>query len=529
MLPGGPDFAFCEPEHSMSDLPLVHPTVVHMLAEAARQVPEREALVCLGERLNYAQYQRCVAWFADELVALGARGKRVGIVLGNSLDICIAMFAIHAAGAQAVPCNPLYTGRELRDIFADADLHVLIHAADKGEMIDPIVEALRIPHCIRIGEGARRLIDWRDAEDRLLPQPLPVADQLATLQYTGGTTGRSKGVNLTHGTVSINISQREALLPVRRDGVRLLCVMPLFHVYASAMCLHNMAYAFGTLIVLPRYTPEAVLDLQQRERINYFAGSPTLFIGLLAHPDFPRTDFSSLELSYSGSAALPEELLRRWEAATGVPVIEGYGQSEAGPVISFNPVHGIRKPGSVGIPVPRTEVQIVDLDQGTQVLPAGEKGEIRLRGPQLMSSYRNLPEETATALRGGWLYTGDIGEFDGDGYLYIRDRKKEMAKVSGFNVFPREIEEVLFMHAGVQEAAVVAAPDDYRGEVVRAFVVALAGSGASVEQLLEHCKANLAKYKLPASLELVGELPKTAVGKIDKNRLRAELASGARS
>jgi long-chain acyl-CoA synthetase len=509
----------------MSDLPEVHPTVVHMLVAAAQQVPEREALVCQGERLSYAQYLRCVAWFADELVALGARDKRVGIVLGNSLDICIAMFAIHAAGAQAVPCNPLYTGRELRDIFADADIHVLIHADDKRELIAPVAAELGISQCISVGEGARRLTAWRDAADRALPQPLPRPDQLATLQYTGGTTGRSKGVNLTHGTVSINISQREALLPVRRDGVRLLCVMPLFHVYASAMCLHNMVYALGTLIVLPRYSPEAVLELQQAERINIFAGSPTLFISLLTHPDFSRTDFSSLELSYSGSAALPEDLLRRWESATGVPVIEGYGQSEAGPVISFNPLHGIRKPGSVGIPVPQTEVQVVDLEQGMRPLPTGEKGEIRLRGPQLMTDYRKLPKETAVALRDGWLYTGDIGEFDADGYLYIRDRKKEMAKVSGFNVFPREIEEVLFMHPAVQEAAVVAAPDDYRGEVVKAFVVARSGAQTSGELLLEHCKANLAKYKLPVSIDLVSQLPKTAVGKIDKNRLRADVAA----
>jgi long-chain acyl-CoA synthetase len=512
----------------MSNLPNVHPTVVHMLAMAAEQVPGREALICQEERLNYAQYLRCVAWFADELVALGARDKRVGIVLGNSLDICIAMFAIHAAGAQAVPCNPLYTGRELRDIFADADLHVLIHADDRGEVIDPIAAELGIPHRIAIGGRTRRLTVWCDAPDRALPQPLPRPDQLATLQYTGGTTGRSKGVNLTHATVSINISQREALLPVRRNGVRLLCVMPLFHVYAAAMCLHNMVYALGTLVVLPRYAPEAVFELQQRESITIFAGSPTLFTSLLSHADFARTDFSSLELSYSGSAALPEDLLRRWEAATGVPVIEGYGQSEAGPVISFNPLQGTRKPGSVGVPVPGAEVQVVDLNAGNTPLPQGEKGEIRVRGPQLMRNYRNLPEESAAALRDGWLYTGDIGEFDADGYLYIHDRKKEMAKVSGFNVFPREIEEVLFMHPGVQEAAVVAGPDDYRGEVVRAFVVLRTGSMASVDQLAETCKANLAKYKWPASIELVSELPKTVVGKIDKKRLRAELAAGTR-
>ena len=192
---------------------------------------------------------------------------------------------------------------------------------------------------------------------------------------------------------------------------------------------------------------------------------------MMTHQDFGRADFSKLYLSYSGSAALPEELLRRWEAATGAPVLEGYGQSEAGPVISFNPLSGARKSGAVGIALPDTEVQIVDLEQGTQALAAGEKGEIRLRGPQVMSGYRNLPKETTETLRDGWLYTGDIGELDRDGYLYIRDRKKEMAKVSGFNVYPREIEEVLYLHPAVQEAAVVEVPDAYRGEVVKAFVV----------------------------------------------------------
>jgi long-chain acyl-CoA synthetase len=302
--------------------------------------------------------------------------------------------------------------------------------------------------------------------------------------------------------------------------------MPLFHVYATAMCLHNMVFARGTMIVMPRYTPEAVFELLSSERITIFAGSPTLFVGLMSHPQFARADFSRIHLSYSGSAALPEELLRRWETATGAPVIEGYGQSEAGPVISFNPQNGIRKPGSVGIPVPDTLVEIVDTDEGTRVLPVGEKGEIRINGPQVMVSYRNLPDETASTLREGWLHTGDIGEFDGDGYLYIRDRKKEMAKVSGFNVFPREIEEVLYLHPGVQEAAVVAVPDSYRGEIVRALVVPRTDE-VTAAQLAEHCRTNLAKYKVPATISLVSELPKTGVGKIDKNRIRAELASRA--
>ncbi|MCF8150712.1 MAG: AMP-binding protein [Burkholderiaceae bacterium] len=495
------------------------PSVVHMLAAASNLAPQREALVCDGERLTYAEYQRCVAWFAHELIDLGASGQRVGIVLGNSLDICIALFAVHAARAQVVPLNPQYTGRELRAIFQDADLHVVIFAQEQRGIVEPIADELKIPHRICIGRENRCLADWRNAADRELP-PMPLAEDLATLQFTGGTTGRAKGVNLTHGAVAFNISQRAALLPARMDRERLLCVMPLFHVYAVAMCLHNMVHARGTMVILPRYAPQTVFDLLARERITAFAGSPTLFAGLLAAEGFGQADFSELQLSYSGSSALPEGLLRRWEAATGAPIMEGYGQSEAGPVVSFNPLQGIRKPGSVGVPLPDTEVEIVDLEQGTQILAAGEQGEIRLRGPQLMSGYRNLPEETAASLRDGWLYTGDIGEFDADGYLFIRDRKKEMAKVSGYNVFPREIEDVFYLHPAVQEAAVVAVPDAYRGEVVRAFVVLRPDLSATPQQLAEHCEANLAKYKWPARISVVAELPKTGVGKIDKNQLR---------
>lgn len=504
----------------MTELPHVYPTVVHMLAEAAQLAPQREALVCEGERLSYREYLRCVGGFAQELIALGAGGGRVGIVLGNSIDICVAMFAIHAVRAQAVPINPAYTERELRHILQDAAVQVVIYADDKRTLVEALAAELQIPHRIRIAADSRRLTEWRDAANSELPQPLPRPEELATLQYTGGTTGRAKGVNLTHRAVAANISQREALLPARKDQERLLCVMPLFHIYAVAMCLHNMAYARGTLVILPRYTPEAVFDIMPHEKITVFAGSPTLFIGLLAHPGFAQADFSSLQLSYSGAAALPEELLKRWQAATGAPVLEGYGQSETGPVLSFNPLVGERKFGSVGLPLPDTRIEIVDLEQGTRVLAVGEKGEVRVQGPQVMTGYRNLPKETAETLRHGWLYTGDIGEFDADGYLYIRDRKKEMAKVSGFNVFPREIEEVLFQHPAVREAAVVAVPDAYRGEVVIAFVVPHQADGVTVAQLAAHCQANLAKYKWPATINLVTELPKTGVGKIDKNRLR---------
>lgn len=493
-------------------------TVVHMLADAARRSGVREALVCGDERLNYTDYQSCVAGFATELIELGATGRHVAILMENSIDQCVAIFAAHAARAAAVTLNPLYTEHELRPILADAKPQVLVFGEKFAASIEPFAQSLGIPNLIRIG-SAKRLMQWQ-GRDLQLPQPLPSPSDLASLQYTGGTTGHSKGVRLSHRAICTNIAQREVLLPTRKDTEILLCVMPLFHIYAMAMCLHNMVGCRGTLVILPRFDADKVFDLLLDEHVTIFAGSPTLFTGMMNHPRFANTDFSSLHLSYSGSAALPEDLFRRWEQATGAPVVEGYGQTESGPVISFNPLDGVRKPGSVGRVLPDTEVEIVDLDTGEVVLPCGERGEIRLRGPQLMDGYHNLPEETSATLRDGWLYTGDIGEFDADGYLFIRDRKKEMLKVSGFNVFPREVEEVLYAHPAVLEAAVIGTPDHYRGEAVCAYVTLRRGAQADVNDLIAYCRTQLAGYKVPSHIEFVEQLPKTKVGKIDKLNLR---------
>ncbi|MBL8661269.1 MAG: AMP-binding protein [Candidatus Odyssella sp.] len=502
-------------------LPRVFPTVVHMLGEAAARAPRREALAMGGERLTYEEYARCAAGLAAELKALGAAGQRVAFVLGNSPDICIAYFGAHAAGAQAVPLNPLYTARELEQMLGDAAPAAVFYEAAVAAAVEPVAAKLGIPHRWLVGGGGRRLTAWRNEAGLDGKLPLPDPDSLATLQYTGGTTGRAKGVNLTHRAYAMNISQREALMPSRPDVERILCVMPLFHVYASHVCLHTAAYARGTLVILPRYHPEETASALAGERITIFAGAPTIYTSLLGYEGFARADLASLHYSVSGSAALPATVLAQWEARAGTPIVEGYGQSEAGPVLTYNPLHGVRKPGSVGVPVPDTEVQIVDLESGARVLGAGEKGEIRARGPQIMQGYRNLPKETAETLRGGWLYTGDIGEFDADGYLYIRDRKKEMVIVSGYNVFPREIEIVLYQHPAVREAGVIGAPDSYRGEIVKAYVSLKPGAAATADDLLAHCKANLAKYKIPSVLEIVADLPKTAVGKIDKKQLKS--------
>jgi long-chain acyl-CoA synthetase len=338
---------------------------------------------------------------------------------------------------------------------------------------------------------------------------LPNPDSLALLQYTGGTTGKAKGVNLTHRSIAINVAQRETLLATAMDSERILCVMPLFHSYAMAMGLFLAANCRGSLVIVERYHPELVLETIEREKITIFPGSPTLFTGLMAHPDFARTDWSSVHTCFSGSAALPEETLKRWESAVGAPVYEGYGQTEAGPVLTFNSHFG-KKIGSVGKPVPLTEIRI-------------EAGEVLARGPQIMQGYRNRPQETAEALQDGWLHTGDMGEIDADGFLTIRDRKKDMVIVGGYNVYPREVEEVLISHPAVAEAAVVGGPDPYRGECLHGYVSVR--SRIEIEKLLEYCKERLAPYKIPLTLEILEALPKTGVNKLDKLSLKARWKS----
>ncbi|MFM9882696.1 MAG: long-chain-fatty-acid--CoA ligase [Burkholderiales bacterium] len=500
--------------------PRRYASLIQILIDAAREHPDREALVCGPVRLTYRDYLARVAGVGERLRELGVRGERVAILLPNSIEVCIAMFAAHAAGATVVPLNPLYTERELSEIIEDARPRVLLFDARRAEEVARISNRLDIAclEAIDLDEGC-----WTNPSPRsdVLPIRAPTADDLAFIQYTGGTTGRSKGVMLTHRAVCTNIAQREGLLPTDADrGERILCPMPIFHAYGLTMGLYLSAYCVGTLVIMPRYRTVELLDLVERERITIFPGSPTIFTGLMNDARFAAPNWSQVHTCYSGSAPLSEETLNRWEAATSAPIYEGYGQTEAGPILTYNPARGRRKPGSVGIAVADTAVQIVDIESGTRILPAGEVGEIRARGPQIMQGYWQRPEETAAALRDGWLYTGDVGSLDADGFLTIRDRKKDMVIVSGYNVYPREVDEVLFMHPAIIDAATVGAPDPYRGERLCAFVVLRDGTRATQDELLAHCAANLARYKIPSSVMPLDALPKTAVGKTDKRALR---------
>ena len=494
---------------------VTHASIVAMLEATAAEFAGRDAVVFGDTAWTYAQLRRIVRGLA---LHLGSAGGRIATLLPNSLLACAMPYAAAAAGAQFVPLNPLYTARELEYMLRDAAPRTLVVEDSLVERVQGILGGTAL---LRASGLVALFPRWLGDQDAALALPDPDADGL--LQYTGGSSGFPKGVILTHRALATNVAQRESLLPVARGRERVLCVMPLFHSYAMAMGLFLCGTSGSTLVVQPGYHPQRVLDAVQHDGITIFPGSPTIFTGLMQHEAFARTDWSRVHTCYSGSAALSRETLERWQAATGAPIYEGYGQTEAGPVLSFNPVRGPVKVGSVGIAVAGTELQVVDLEQGTRVLPAGERGEIRARGPQLMSGYLNLPAETAEALRDGWLYTGDIGEFDADGYLYIRDRKKDLVIVGGYNVYPREVEEVLFTHADVAEAAVVGQPDAYRGEVLRAFVVLRPGRAFDEEALKAFCAGQLARYKVPARIEALEALPKTGVNKTDKKVLKARV------
>ncbi len=304
--------------------------------------------------------------------------------------------------------------------------------------------------------------------------------------------------------------------------MRFLNVAPLFHVWGYYYSLVNPIYLGATLVLVPAYKPAVLLAEFERHRITVFAGGPPVFyVGLRANENFKRTDFSSLRYCLSGGAPCSEELVRAWERETGCALLEGIGMSEGAP-IALNPIAGPRKVLSVGVPPPATDVEIVDLESGARVLPLGERGEIRVRGPQFVSGYRNRPDETATAFRDAWLHTGDIGMFDDDGFLFVVDRKKEMILVGGYNVYPREIDEVLAAHPAVLEVATVGVPDEFSGEAVKAFIALKPGATAAAEELDAWCRERLVKYKVPKSFELVVALPKSSVGKIDKLKLKGK-------
>ena len=538
-------------------------TVPQFLERAATQHGDATAVIFLNRRLSYRELKQHVDRFATALARLGvAHGTRVAIQLPNIPQTVVAYYATLSLGAQVVMTNPLYTPPELEHQWDDAGCRVAVvtdflYASRIGAMRDrlpiehyivaSIPDYLRLPlrffarlklgraHPPRVARvraeagvhSFGRLVKETSPEP---PETPPVPDDLAVLQYTGGTTGVAKGAMLTHANLSANLQQTRAwftgLEPAREV---LLTALPLFHAFGMTAAMNFPVSIAGAMVLIPdpRDIKTIVRSIAQ-ERITLLPAVPAIFNAILNYPGLAHFDLTSVKRCFSGSAPLAEEVLRRFEALTGARIVEGFGLSEASPVTHMNPLQGVRKAGSIGIPIPDTDAKTVSLEDGVTETAPGDPGELVIRGPQIMRGYWNMPEETAQVLRDGWLHTGDLAVIDTDGYHRIVGRTKEMILVSGYKVFPDEVDRVLAGHPAVLEAATIGLPDPKRGERVKSFVVLKPGSTATVQELLAFCRENLAAYKVPRSIELRADLPKSAVLKTLRRKLvEEELAKSA--
>ncbi len=530
-----------------------------LVAKAAARFPDSVAITFMDARITYGKLLDLIQRFAGVLRGLGLKkGDRVGVILPNIPQAVLAYHGTLWAGGVVVMCNPLYTERELAHQLADAEARIVLTLDLFYPKVRNIREEVGAEHVIvtRVHEflpPLKRLLaplvlkrkgQWQEvpAGERVLwlsqllaretsRPPMAEAnamEDLACLQYTGGTTGLSKGVMLTHYNLLANAWQARLWLPNPREGEEtVLAVLPLFHSFGQTVCM-NTGFLLGANVVLvPRFDVHEVLELIQKERPSLFPGVPTMYVALINHPDVGKYNLSSIRACISGAAPLPLEVQQGFERITGGKLVEGYGLSEASPVTHANPIEGKRKIGTIGIPVPDTLARIVDPSDPRKVLPPGEPGELAVKGPQVMKGYWNRPEETAQTLVDGWLLTGDIATMDEEGYFQIVDRKKDIIIAGGFNIYPREVEEVLYQHPKVKEAVVVGIPDPYRGETVKAYIVPKEGETPTAEEIEAFCRERLAAYKVPKLWEFRKDLPKTMVGKILRRALREqEMAKG---
>ncbi len=523
-----------------------------LLWDTAHRSPHLPALTFFGRVTTYGRFRDQAARLAQGLKELGLQpGERFAIMLPNCPQLAVAYYAALALGAVVVLINPLNSPTEVRYQLEDsgaAMLLVLDHLLPKvqGALHDGLVRKIIVTSLAEALPWPLSwlypLKAWRQGLPRGYPPgpgllslqgllkspplpdpPVPGPQDLALLQYTGGTTGISKAAVLTHANLMANVAQINAWMKrVRYGGERIVGLLPFFHAFGLTVCLNWPLSIAANVLLLPRFEINEFLKLLQRARPTILPGVPTLFVALINHPQTARLDFSALWACVSGSAPLPGEVREGFERLTGCKILEGYGLTEASPVTHFNPFEGKRPPGSIGLPFPGTAAKIVDPATGTQELPVGAVGELCVQGPQVMAGYWRKPEETALALRDGWLYTGDLARMDEDGYFYIIDRKKDLIISAGYKIFPREVEEVLYQYPGVKEAVVFGCPDSYRGEVVKAVIVPQPGATLTVADVQAFCQERLAAYKVPRAVEFRPELPKSSVGKILRRRLREE-------
>jgi len=373
------------------------------------------------------------------------------------------------------------------------------------------------------GERFFRFSDFNKFYESFDFPGIDVENDVAVLQYTGGTTGIPKAAMLTHFNLVANTYQSVSWMTSLEPGKEVtLCVLPFFHSYGMTIALNFSVKVGAKMVLMPKYHTDDALRLIQKHRVTLFPGVPQIYALIANHPKVSRYDLRSIKVCISGAAPLPLKVKEDFERITGGKLVEGYGLSEASPVTHCNPIYGLNKPGSIGLPLPNTDAKIVDVETGEKELPVGEIGELIIKGPQVMNGYWNRPDETALTLRNGWLYTGDIAYMDNDGYFYIVDRKKEMIIVGGFNVYPREVEEVLMKHPKVKDAIVVGIEHPIKGEIVKAFVALKEGMSASAEEIIDYCKQHLAPYKVPSEVEFRAELPRTVVGKALRRVLKEE-------
>ena len=526
-------------------------TLPDLLDATAREYPDKTALTFYADpklppsRMTYGKLREATLRFATALHALGVRkGDRVAIMLPNCPQFPVVFFGLLRLGAIAVNTNPLYVAREMKEQFGDAGAETVILLSTFFPRLREIREQTKIKRVIVVDIAETLGFPWKSIVHlvqkkhgeyvevppgsdifflpRLLkehpPSPPRVEiekDDVALLQYTGGTTGTPKGAMLTHGNLVVNTLQLSAWFAKAERGKEVvMAAIPFFHVYGMTVCMIFGMHIGAEVVMVPRPRPvDVVMKAIQKSHASIFPGVPTLYTAINHHPDVKKFDLGSVKLCLSGAAPLPLEVAETFEKLTGGRLVEGFGMTECSPVAIANPLFGTRKAGSIGLPVPDTDAKIVDLETGA-TLGVGQDGELAIKGPQVMLGYWGRPDETKETIKDGWLHTGDIARMDADGFFFIVDRKKDMISASGLKVLPREVEEVLFLHPKVEEAVVAGIPDPYRGETVKAFVVAKAGMSPTVEELTAFCKLHLASFKVPTQIEFRTELPKSLVGKV---------------
>jgi long-chain acyl-CoA synthetase len=524
-------------------------TISEALSRSAKKFPNHTALNYMGKRITYPALDKLVNRFGRALLDLGIKpGDKVAVCLPNIPQVIIANLAVLRIGAVAVQNNPLYTERELEYQLNDSNSKMMITLTLLIPRIQKIKPKTRIDKIIgchintylpfpkkqlfpfvkkdmhRKVESTGDVLVFDDLIRRFSPEPAEEAsqwDELAALLYTGGTTGISKGVMLSHANLSYNAQQFAGWFPDIKTGEeRLMGNFPVFHIAGFAAIQNFITWQGWENIMVPRPEPKINIELIKKYKPTFLPGVPTIFVGLLAEPDFRKLDFTAMKGFFSGAAPLAADTINDLKDLTGATMCEVYGSTETTAVVSITPWGGRIKPGTVGVPVADTDIKIVDIDNPDKELATGDPGEIAVKGPQIMMGYYNKPEETKQAFRDGWFLTGDIGKFDEDGYLTIVDRKKDMIIAGGYNIYPVELDDVLMGHPKILEACTIGIPHEYRGETVKAFIVPKPGEVLTEEEVVAYCKKNLAAYKVPKIIEFIDELPKSAVGKILRRKLK---------